>query len=351
VQPASPGIVDMLSNLNVGWILAAVAVLTIIRFNLLKNEGDRFHAIAEYVESGIVAIVLVWMIVRPFAVQAYFIPSPSMEPTLFGENGSGDRILVNKFLYRRSRPQHDDVVVFVPPGDVGGPGITNDGGVPVDDNGNTVNFIKRLVALPGDIIEVHAGVVWINGTPHNHEDVRDECATAHYMGDDAASLIGTEDMLAEHHVRFVTGGVQVDAGKIITPSQLGVMYAGSATATVKIVPGYVTRNGVRLNEPFVAEDPDYDMKIFNGEPLKALSPYTDGGGDQYRLAGQPIDRPTYERDVATPAGKIPPAKLFMMGDNRNDSDDSTEWGPLDADRVIGRAQFIFWPVNRVRVIR
>jgi signal peptidase I len=340
----------MLSNLNVGWILASVAILTLIRFNLLKNGGDRFHAVAEYVESGIVAIVLVWMIVRPFAVQAYFIPSPSMEPTLFGENGSGDRILVNKFLYRRSKPQHDDVVVFVPPGNVGGPGITDDGGIPVDENGNAVNFIKRLIALPGDTIEVHAGVVWINGVAHNHEDVRNELATAHYMGDDAASLINTEDMLAEHHVKFVTSGVQVDEGKIVSASQIGEMYTGSTTATVKIAPGYVTLNGAVLNEPFIAEDPDYDMKIFNGEPLKDLSPYTDGGGDQYRLGGQAIDRPTYEANASAPAGKIPPGKLFMMGDNRNDSDDSTEWGPLDANRVIGRAQLIFWPINRVGVI-
>jgi len=100
VEQTSSGFIDTLSNLNVVWILAIVAVLTLVRYNMLKTDGDSLQTIAEYVESGIVAIVLVWMIIRPFAVQAYFIPSPSMEPTLFGENGSGDRILVNKFTYR-----------------------------------------------------------------------------------------------------------------------------------------------------------------------------------------------------------------------------------------------------------
>jgi signal peptidase I len=162
VEPTSSGLIDTLSNLNVGWILAIVAVLTLVRYNMLKNDGDGLQTIAEYVESGIVAVVLVWMIIRPFAVQAYFIPSPSMEPTLFGENGSGDRILVNKFIYRTGKPKHDDVVVFIPPTNAEEIGSTNDGDVPVDENGMPINFIKRLIGEPGDTLEVHAGVVWVN---------------------------------------------------------------------------------------------------------------------------------------------------------------------------------------------
>lgn len=45
--------------------------------------------------------------------------------------------------------------------------------------------------------------------------------------------------------------------------------------------------------------------------------------------------------------KIPKGKLFVLGDNRNDSDDSHRHGPLDEDRVIGQAEFRFWPLDRV----
>ena len=40
----------------------------------------------------------------------------------------------------------------------------------------------------------------------------------------------------------------------------------------------------------------------------------------------------------------------MMGDNRNDSNDSTNWGLLDSKRVVGRAQFVFWPPSRMGLI-
>ena len=44
--------------------------------------------------------------------------------------------------------------------------------------------------------------------------------------------------------------------------------------------------------------------------------------------------------------QYPNGTFFMMGDNRNDSDDSSEWGPLPPGRLIGKAEAIFWPPNR-----
>ena len=48
--------------------------------------------------------------------------------------------------------------------------------------------------------------------------------------------------------------------------------------------------------------------------------------------------------------QVPPGDLFVMGDNRNDSNDSHAWGPLDLRRIVGKAMFIFWPLNRIGLV-
>jgi signal peptidase I len=129
----------------------------------------------EYAEAMGIALVLA-IIIRTFLIQAYKIPSGSMEPTLL----VGDHILVNKLIYGlrmpdsilgvqipglpygkylfRLEPVHrGDVVVFVFPPDP------------------TKDFIKRVIGVAGDTIEVKNGAVWLNGKPmddpHAHFEV------------------------------------------------------------------------------------------------------------------------------------------------------------------------------------
>ncbi|MBU4208319.1 MAG: signal peptidase I [Proteobacteria bacterium] len=61
----------------------------------------------EWVEPVIIAVVLA-LIIRTFVVQAFKIPTGSMRPTLM----EGDRILVNKFIYKFKKPERGDVMVF-----------------------------------------------------------------------------------------------------------------------------------------------------------------------------------------------------------------------------------------------
>lgn len=323
--PAAPSLPEALANLNILWIFAIVAGLTVLRLALVQVPTHWARSTAEILESAMIAVVLVFLVIRPFIVQAYFIPSPSMEPTLLGKNGSGDHILVSKFEYRLHKPRHDDVVVFLaPPAAMAG----------------DPDFIKRLIGIPGDKIQVFGGKLLINGQMHGHGEVREKLAQVGELGEEAkADPDG--DLQADHHVKFVADGVMAD-NKLIPKTRLAEIFTGMPNSPVTVQPGYMIRNGQRLAQPFIAEDPNYDMQIFQGKPLKH-----DFDSGEYKLEGAAISPPEYAKDVATPTQPIPPHRYLMMGDNRNDSNDSTNWGLLEDRRVVGKAQFIFWPLSRM----
>ena len=337
--PAAQNFTETLANLNILWILAIIAGLSVLRLAFVYSKSDTARSISEILESGMIAVALVFLIIRPFVLQAFFIPSPSMEPTLLGKDNVGDRILVNKFDYRFRPPHHDDVVVFLAP-----PAATVPDGLPPDSE-----FIKRLIGLPGDRLEAVAGLLTINGKLHNHTDVRQVLAAAGECGDEAKNN-PNEDLQADCHVKFVPGGVLVIDNAhhthLVSKERLAQIYTGQKDIPVTIRPGYTLRNGEKLDEPFIAEDPDYDMKIFHGEPLKhEYGPYED-----FKWDGKPITQAEYQAENTKPTEPLPAAQYMMMGDNRNDSSDSTNWGPLAAHRLVGRAQIIFWPLSRMGLI-
>ncbi len=106
----------------------------------IKIDPRIKQAVKEYVEAIIIAFILA-MIIRTFVIQAFKIPTGSMRPTLI-EN---DRILVNKFIYRFKEPQRGDVIVFRYPEDL------------------KKDFIKRLIAKPGETVQIVNGNIWIDG--------------------------------------------------------------------------------------------------------------------------------------------------------------------------------------------
>jgi signal peptidase I len=189
----------------------------------MADDARLKSTLREYFESLVVAVVLA-LFVRTFGFQAFKIPTGSMEPNLL----VGDHLLVNKFVFaptatgleRTLLPigtvRRGDVLVFKFPED------------PERD------FIKRVIGLPGETIELRNQVIHVNGTAITEP-------YAHY---------------------------QLPAG------------------------------------PDGAE-----------------------GGDVRRRYG-PVT--------------VPPDHFFMMGDNRDDSQDSRYWGFLPATYVKGRALFIYW---------
>ncbi|MCD6334771.1 MAG: signal peptidase I [Candidatus Latescibacteria bacterium] len=117
-----------------------------------KNPGRKKSVVREYVEAIAVAVLLA-LVIRQFVVQAFRIPSGSMEDTLL----VGDFLLANKFIYGPTipftdirlpgirKPRTGDVVIFKYPRD------------PKKD------FIKRVIATEGQRVEIRDKVVYVNG--------------------------------------------------------------------------------------------------------------------------------------------------------------------------------------------
>ncbi|MBX2862819.1 MAG: signal peptidase I, partial [Leptolyngbyaceae cyanobacterium MAG.088] len=94
--------------------------------------------------------------IRQFVAEARYIPTGSMEPTL----QVNDRLVVEKISYRLNSPKRGDIVVFWPPEELIPPGQQRNA------------FIKRVVGLPGDTVEVINGTVLINNAPMDERYIK-----------------------------------------------------------------------------------------------------------------------------------------------------------------------------------
>lgn len=100
--------------------------------------------IKDWVVSILIAVILAFFI-RYFIVELYMVEGPSMRPTL----ANGERLVVNKFLYRFKTPERGEIIVFRYPRDP------------------SRDFIKRVIAVPGDTVEIKEGRVFVNGQLQN----------------------------------------------------------------------------------------------------------------------------------------------------------------------------------------
>jgi signal peptidase I len=111
------------------------------------------------------------LLLQAFIVKPYQIPSQSMEPTL----DVGQRVLVNRFLYHFSDPDIGDIVVFHPPDGVdngvqcGAPRPPRQACDTPTDQESSQNFIKRIVAGPGDTLSIRNGHPVVNGVEKTDE--------------------------------------------------------------------------------------------------------------------------------------------------------------------------------------
>ena len=133
-----------------------------------KKEAEERGGILDFFKElpGLIIIAFALaLLIKTFLIQAFFIPSESMTPTLL----IGDRVLVNKLVYDFGEPQHGDVIVFENPSlsepdrnvvEVVWDWLIEGLGFSTDP---TKDFIKRVVGLPGDTVEMRNGKVFVNG--------------------------------------------------------------------------------------------------------------------------------------------------------------------------------------------
>jgi len=317
------GVVALQGELRTRWILLSIVFLV----TAIWSWGREFLRVA------LTAGIIVFGLIRPFVVQAFFIPSRSMENTLL----VNDHIFVNKFVYRLGDPERWDIVVFEYPLDP------------------SKDYIKRLVGMPGDTVSVRDHRLYVNGDPVPRRVTGREVEVQFPRSPRASSWIGSTRLY-----RFRGGGLRVNRQTVL---------GASARDPVRLVAGVarIVREAhhhrvKEFVENGVTRETDYRLNFGplriprRGETVRLDELEGRSRRFYYYLLRGRSSRPVSLRDGTMFVGGEPVRSLtvrrdlyFMMGDNRDHSEDSRVWGFVPEDRLLGQAFLIYWPPGRIGV--
>ncbi len=226
-----------------------------------KMQGPPKTVFREYFESAVVTVIMA-LFGMTFIVQAVKVPTGSMQNTIT----IGDHLLVNKFVFGPGDafpllPQREvrrgDIIVFKYPGDPKNP----EGDRRPDNLPYKTNYVKRVIGLPGDRVQVSGDRVLINGQE-----------------------------LPEHRISALDHA-----------------------------------------------DDTHTPELENNKQLEILENPPRKEGETYSVF--------YSTDRILESGfdrVVPEGNYFVMGDNRNNSQDSRAWGFVPRELVVGRAMFVYW---------
>jgi signal peptidase I len=301
-------LVDRLARTPLSQVVLFVAVLTVVRlalYPLLKNvpphkRGAAYGAarfVNEILDAFVYAGVFVFLIIRPFFLQAFLIPSGSMWPALH----VNDFIVANKLVYRYSEPKREDIVVFRPPAEA----TSNNPEQRDPETGEVrVDYIKRLIGVPGDVVELREGQLFRNGKPYE-EPYKQYTQCVQWRLGDCVIFRPVDDVTQAHMTKASFKLVEHEGA---------------------IIPLNYTQ---------------YDANSQN--PVAGLD-----GMQPYAVASKfwVLDQEDARNLAAQEPQPVPAGYFLMMGDNRNGSFDSRGWGLVPRDSIIGRSEFIWFPFSR-----
>jgi signal peptidase I len=319
------------------------------------------HKVRDAFETLFVALFLA-MVIRSYVIQAFFIPSGSMETTLL----QGDHLIANKTKFIFTKPKRHDILIFQYPVDKPYPPMKDDmsasfnlsenrtpkdfvklaGGIYWDKKGSNIfnkfhyymprDFIKRCIGLPGDVIEIREKIVYINGErevfdKYRHTDtyfnlIRDYFGPAKIPGKDVSYDLSKTNIyelyLLQNYFEVYNDNLTYDYEVIIN---------GRVRNNFSVRPGQNINFQnldtfdliIRLQELTIKYSYEVDFNFFN-----------------FKLNGKSINEITLDEDT-----------YFALGDNRDNSSDSRFWGVIPESFVNGTALFNYWPPNRIKIIK
>ena len=238
-----------------------------------KTFGPPKSTAREYFESFVVTLIMA-IFGMTFVLQAVTVPTGSMQNTIL----IGDYLLVNKFIFPPSgKPvpllpqrevQRGDIIVFKYPGNKVHPKNDSSRGiVPYQ-----INYVKRVIGLPGETVEFRNNQVFING-----------------------------QLLPEHRM---TGDADNNESALET-------------------------------REFEPRQPNENYSVYYSENTMSNI-----------QAGRTLSRSGYEFAVPGKPMIVPENQFFVMGDSRDNSEDSRFWGFVPRELIIGRAMFVYWSCDR-----
>ena len=300
--------------------------------------------IRDWVEGLARAVILI-VGLNTFVIQGSYIPSASMMNTLI----EGDYIWVNKAAYVLSEPQRGDVVVF---------------NFPLDP---TRDFIKRLIGIPGDKIKIQNKKLILNGKIMQEDFILQDYA-----------LILADPKLQKESNLPPPAMIEMPIELLFSDGLNTILPADSYI--VEWTPDLLSSK----KNPFIAMNPKCGVgdsidlkervpgKSRFSTPLKILATAEQETPLQLKETGliinqelvafgkfkvfQRIDKVPSNQDFINPANTmeeltVPENTYFVMGDNRDNSQDSRFWGFVDRSNLKGRAFFLYFPFGRMKSIR
>jgi signal peptidase I len=271
----------------------------------------------DYVES-IGAAILIALALRAFVVEAFKIPSSSMYPTL----EIGDHIFVNKFIYgvripwtttklfELRGPKRGEVIVFIYPCD------------PDRD------YIKRVVALAGQTVEVRCNVVYVDGVAVPSELKDRDCTYRDYDEEWETRAHDSSSTSNGWYTRPCTRYAETVDGKVYSTYH----DPQRPERELRLAAGTLTDGDSR-------DFPSHDHTPPNCSNAQDVAKNLDP-----QVPGQIVQViPESQAKVCEPRVHyvVPPGHIFAMGDNRNNSNDSRVWGSVPIENIKGKALFIW----------